>query len=610
MKSLTILFLLFLGADCLLYEIMTNQTGILYTDLGKAYTYYTKWHLCYYYDLGPYYDQIDKLELCVEQMDCICNRLIDSKTCRITTTMFTNDLHKIKDNMETVRKISRRKKRAPFEFVGKLSNMAFGIMDAETARQYDEKINELQTETELNRKLAREKTTLLQGIIRMSNDTFTNFRANIDSLNDQVANLTAKLGDRVDEIIIGDQFRDISSVATLIMIEHNALSHEIKTALMDTVNGDVTGLVPIRELEDDMNRILLNKNQALPSQLEGGNIHSLMKIATTKATLFNEKVFLEIGIPIIDMNSYTLFKTIPIPTKHEDDTFIILPTSKYFLFNPRDRTLIPFSNSDLQACLHFRTDTFVCNPTSPIYHNPKGICELALLTKQEPQAIREICRFNPIPKINYVIQINIQDKYFVFADSPLNVVNSCGDGRVEMSRITQNGILTVEPDCIVSTDDILIRAHAQKYFNSTKLIVPNNGLDQLKFEKIGNTAFTAKSNRTVFIDDYESDLNNLANMANDMIEEEKTELKFKNIHFDTTAHSYAILLVVAVIVIMTAIIGFIIYTKVNPLSRLLSLITGIPQLEDPNNEGPRNIIINIDHEHEASSNESPTTNPT
>lgn len=73
------------------FEPLTYNTGIIYTNMSTVYTYYTKWHLCYYYDLELYYEQINKLEVCVKQLRDICGIMLDKNICNITTALFSSD---------------------------------------------------------------------------------------------------------------------------------------------------------------------------------------------------------------------------------------------------------------------------------------------------------------------------------------------------------------------------------------------------------------------------------------------------------------------------------------------------------------------------------------
>lgn len=207
--------------------------------MATTYTYYTRWHLCYYYDLELYYEQIRKLETCVTQLREICEIMLDRNICNITTAMFASDLSNIQTNNDAMRLMHKRQKRAPLEFIGKLSNLMFGIMDAETARNYDEKINEMQKEVEVSHEMAKRKTTLIKGVIELNNVTLNDFRDNIVKMETQVHRFQKSLNQRVDEIMIDHKLRDISSVATLIMMDHNELSNQIRTALEESMDGGI-----------------------------------------------------------------------------------------------------------------------------------------------------------------------------------------------------------------------------------------------------------------------------------------------------------------------------------------------------------------------------------
>lgn len=158
---------------------------------------------------------------------------------------------------------------------------------------------------------------------------------------------------------------------------------------------------------------------------------------------------------------------------------------------------------------------------------------------------------------------------------------------------------------MVSTDDIRIRSHNHKYFNDTKIISPHNGIQNLKFDKMTGQTFTAHSIRkTVLIRNYENDFNQLAETADNILERETTRGRFERIHYDNTTHSYAIFIIIAIIVALSAVIGFIIYKRVNPLSSLLSLIIGIQPATDPDGttRNDRQIVINFEGHHTPENN--------
>lgn len=344
-----------------------------------------------------------------------------------------------------------------------------------------------------------------------------------------------------------------------------------------------------------MNQIQIDKNQALPTQLKNNGLYDIKKFVTTRATLFNEKIFMEISIPVVDRREYTLYKAIPTPAKINDHNFIQTPNSKYFLLNKQHNYYIPMTETDLRSCLNFDENTLICKPVSPVYHNPNTVCELATFNNESADSISKLCTFENVPKSNYVIQINEQDKYFVSIFTPISVVNSCGDGRVEMHKIIESGILTVEPDCIISTDEFQIRPHEHKYFNNTKIIIPKNDLNGLTFEKYKNRNFTTPTNRgTVMIQDYEREFGELIDGANAMLERESEDVKFERINYDTMTHSYAMMIIFSIVILLAAGTAFIIYKKVNPLSTLLSLITGIPETNNTDGTGQRNIVINVE----------------
>lgn len=589
------------------FQPATRESGVLFTELSTTYTYYDRWHLCYYFDLGQYYDQIDKLETCISQMIDICGTMRDKNLCAVLEDVFETDFRRIRLGTDALRKIYGRERRAPFEFMGRFANMAFGIMDADTARDYDQKINELQSEAETNGILSKDKTSLIEGVIRLNNKTFTDFKEKIIGLEDETQSIIYRLNISDNHMITEGRLRDIVSIATLILIDHTKLATQIEDILDESIQGKLSGLIPINNLENDFAQIQmkLGRNQILPTNLGHNGIHNVGKFISTKATLFEKRIFIEIGIPVVENDQYVLYKAIPVPARLHGQLVVMSPASKYFLLSLQGASYIPLSDSDIQACLHLNGETLICNPYAPLHHNMHRVCELAIFTNQTEDLINEICTFKIIPTSNYFIQINHQDKYYISIDAPIEILNSCDNRPVEVTKIRKSGILSMEPGCMVSTDDIRIRSHNHKYFNDTKIISPHNGIQNLKFDKMTGQTFTAHSIRkTVLIRNYEDDFNQLAETADNILERETTRGRFERIHYDNTTHSYAIFIIIAIIVALSAVIGFIIYKRVNPLSSLLSLITGIQPATDPDGttRNDRQIVINFEGHHTPENN--------
>lgn len=252
MVSTAILIIIaFSSVNGILFQEATKESGVTFTELATTYTYYDRWHLCYYFDLESYYAQIDKLETCIAQLKGICKTVRDINLCTILGDMFETDFKEIRLGKETLRKIHGRNKRAPFEFMGRFANMAFGIMDADTARNYDGKINELQSEAEVNRKLSREKISLIKGVIEINGRAFKDFSERIVGLENETQNILYRLNITDNYVITEGRLRDIVSIATLILIDHTKLATQVEDILDDSIRGKLSELIPIDHLERD-----------------------------------------------------------------------------------------------------------------------------------------------------------------------------------------------------------------------------------------------------------------------------------------------------------------------------------------------------------------------
>ena len=106
-----------------------DGTGVIFSELAETFISYDEWHLCFYYDLQNYFEEFDKLHICVDQLKKLCNEYKDKSSCSLIMEQFDNHLENIREDYKTIRSFGHgnsREKRALFEFVGKIDNYLFG----------------------------------------------------------------------------------------------------------------------------------------------------------------------------------------------------------------------------------------------------------------------------------------------------------------------------------------------------------------------------------------------------------------------------------------------------------------------------------------------------
>lgn len=212
-----------------------EPTGIIFSELAEVHVSYNEWRILYYYELGNYYEEIEKLRNCTRFMASLCENMQDNTTCIAITEEHID-----------------REKRALLEFWGKVDNILFGLMDAEHARVYDKKINELQNATTNHNEIMQEQLLLVKNVIVTNEKTFDVFKKALIGLQNEMNSVKTQIGSTVNDLVLHNKFQDISQIATLIIIDLNRQIKALLNLLQNSLTGKITNLIPPKKLEKDL----------------------------------------------------------------------------------------------------------------------------------------------------------------------------------------------------------------------------------------------------------------------------------------------------------------------------------------------------------------------
>lgn len=583
------------------FEPKEEKTGVIFLELAKPYVSYNRWHICFYYDVTDYFDEIEKLKFSLIKLKEICSILHYNESCQLINQQLDKHLDSIaqdSNKIESFQTTLNRRKRAPFEFMGKIYNILFGLMDAESARAYDDKINELQNVSTKTSNLIDSETLLVKNSLEINTKIYKNLTNVIKKLSTEIIDINNELNSTIKNIYTKQKYEEITSTATLIIIQQNKISKELLSTLQNSIDGKIASVIPINRLKENLKIISnnLSENQKLPINLKSENIYHLFKITNVRATLYNKKILIELSIPIIEKTIYSLYKSIPIPTFFNGNYLIMKTKNTYFLANLEHYEYIPLDSDELQNCKHTFNNDLICTPYSPIYYNKDKICELNVLTSFSLDKIYDNCKFNIVPKTNYIIQINNQDKYYCVVDKPFIISSKCYNNEIEVKQINNSGILQINPNCVVKTEEIKLKSHNVKYFNDTKLVIPNHDLSLLDFKRILNINYTINHTKleTILIQNYDTEFDSLIEQADSILEENKDKIKFEEIHYDKIKHTFwtGTLSLISISILIGGIYLF--FTKIKPISNILSMIYnfGSHSISSGNN-ARENITLNI-----------------
>lgn len=243
-----------------------------------------------------------------------------------------NYMKRDETDIEAYQQMSRNKR--ALEFVGSFLHWAFGLMDAETARDFDNKINSLNSETGRIYNISNEQTSLIKETIELNNKTLADFKNQTNRIKELMRDFQ-----RTKEFVVGLHsdivFTQGITIMKLIIMEHQRVLQQILHSLEDVVAGKITQLIPKEKLSEDLRHIetLLKENQKLPIDFNVENPLHIFKYSKIATSLYGNRLLLEVTLPIVERDTYTAYKVIPIPTNINNNTIIINPSRHYVLIN-------------------------------------------------------------------------------------------------------------------------------------------------------------------------------------------------------------------------------------------------------------------------------------
>lgn len=420
--------------------------------MNKATVAYTRWQLCYYYDLSEYFDLTNKIQTAVDAINSLCSSLSKDTNCNLLLELLENHMENSRFNAERVESFATRSKRwAPLGYVGDLHSLIFGLATLEDIQPMVANIEKLDKNQIKLKDLLESQILIMQQTVRLNEDTFQELKKQVLALNDNVNKLEKYTN-------IKEKIQTLTQIATLVILHHSQISETLMNTLQNSLNGKILNLISQKQLKTHLQVISqsLKNNQKLPININRQHPFNIFSVTTSKATLTNKKIIIILEIPIVDRDELTLYKTIPIPTEVDKKLVIIVPTLKYFLLNTNKREITPINHDEIGNCRRTLKDELICTPSSATIISKEQSCELTLMLDPSQQAIQKLCEFRLIPNQNYFIQIHQNNQYYCMIKTPLLITESCPNEAMSTTSINKNGVIKLKQGCSIMTNEIKI----------------------------------------------------------------------------------------------------------------------------------------------------------
>lgn len=461
-----------------------------------------------------------------------------------------------------------RNKRA-IEFVGDFLNYAFGTLNADAAREYDRKIENMHNDSSRIHNLLNEQTVLIKESLALNNKSQADLRKQLNKIAEKVELYNDESYSRT--LWMDAQVAMLEGITMIKMLEseHQRLTSQIIGYLEDTVSGKITQLIPKDRLTNDLVQVskFLKEDQKLPIDFMLENPLHIFKYAKIVSTLYGSKIMMEVSIPIVERGVYTVYEIIPIPAMVGNSTVVIKPSTRYVLMNDGQKEFIPITPREyFKSRFNLRGERII-KPAENAVIDYSQNCEISIMMHPKEETLIKYCEIRSIPTSNYFISINSNDAFYLRITKPLLITEYCRHKPAQPHEIKESGILIISKECRVVTDRISLRPRNNYKYDSKQIITLANHTMDITFKAIAErvkrsfNVSIARKDDNILIQDSSNDFDMLIEKANKLIEKTETDKKWNDIQYATVhaskkSYGFTTLMTIIILVLIIVVIWY------------------------------------------------------
>lgn len=598
-KTITILIFVFCLPSARTMEFNENdyKSGLIFEKISDARITYDSFSLIYHADINQFLNIKNEIHKCYDGLKRFC--MYQGTFCDISYMTIDRRLAKLEKNEADINlyqlKPMNRKKRADPLTIALVATFFIGLIDAIRGKVLSNEIDSLRADHDKISKIEHDGLLFLKENIITTEKTFEHLRNATETLMGDFNHMSLE---EIKSHTRETRYFFITRLEQLInhwFLEHEYASELILNHLHSAMYGRYSHLIPIQQFRTDLKEIenQLSEQQRLPINIHTENPMNIFKFSSIKAAIYDTKLLIEISIPKLDHELYTLYRIIPIPIPTGDFTNVIIPSMEYVVIDQTTANFIPISIDDFKDAPVNTNNEKIISPNSNVHHDFRDNCEMTLKINPHAASIRELCNFRVIPTTNYFISLNSFNKYFIFVAKPTTLIEFCPRKQVSSRRISSSGFLILTNDCRIQTDKITLRPRIKTIIDRPSEIQIVSDLSHITFEILADQLKNItqpmelhSSESSLLIDDHLKNFGELADQVDGLIEQISDRNTFGEIHSEKIKHGFFIVggTLLCCIISITILIYYL-YSKFNNVDTWISLAARIspePQ-QNPDN---------------------------
>lgn len=237
-----------------------ENTPIIITKLAQAQLSYDTFKLVFISDLSPYYQLQETITGGVKTIQNLTSTIY-SPTINFTINQLLHQVTLLNNNEETLNSF-RSKRFIACEFCGKINHFITGVMDAETARKYDNAFNGLRNQTIEDHELIRNQSIIFNSSLTFNKQTFQKIEDTLNSMNNNINDHRAVIERQIRVLQAKTDIQNLIQSIQLALSDHHRIFGQIRRTLLDARRGKLTELIPKQQLTNEL-KLISNAYQSI-----------------------------------------------------------------------------------------------------------------------------------------------------------------------------------------------------------------------------------------------------------------------------------------------------------------------------------------------------------
>lgn len=553
------------------FNPVANNTPLIIGKLGTAHLNYDSLKLVCFAELTPLNELKHNIKIAVNTVKNITVTL-NKPVYTTAAGQLEHQLNLMNTDEELLETF--RTKRFICEWCGKLQHKFSGIMDLDSAKEYERKINDNMFAALDNRELIRNQSRVFEAAIHFNKNTFSRMERRINEFAEAANNQT----DKINLIQLEVNENTLIQYTQLLISEYYRLLGQIRRALTNARNGQLMEIIPKKQLSADLKWLekSLKFNQQMPIDLMHEDVAHVYKYSDVRSTIHGHKIMIEISIPVMDRERFLLYKATPIPIQVNNSTMIASVYSNYFLMNDEQTKYIPMNQKQLDGGKQMNSNQMLYRPTVTTLLSSEGICEWQVLNNLRASNIQKACQFTPFLQQNVLITVIENEIIFVSSNRNQTMLENCNGIDFSQREISGRGTIALDSNCYFKSDNFIVRPHKIKIVNGSQIILPIIPINEMDWANFTNAMFEKlqPNYQTGFtVIQNAEELEKIMDLTKNLVKNADHELRLTELQYDSTTTSWfsGIFSTFSIFGIVASIVGVLFY-KCNLLNCIIRAI--------------------------------------